>query len=264
MKILVVVTLLSLVFPAISFSQPQQMRATLVTMTSTFNFQGDTLAGATCFLITKEGKQYFVTAAHLFKASHKSGDVVPIRMLIQNQLEPFHANVYFHTNRNVDIAVIKLSEKISQVSNNETGKFKLSEIISQGDGISLDTTLVGIGMETFFYGFPLSNMGTEALGIKFPLVKKAVLSGVVKYNGVNVLVLDGHNNRGFSGGPVSVYDTSTKKMCLIGVISGFFPESRSVEYKGDRLSFDENSGIILCYGRQYIDEIFNSHKKDLR
>ena len=185
-------------------------------------------------------------------------------MLIQNQLEPFDANVYFHTNRNVDIAIIKLSEKVSQVSENGTGKFKLSEIISQGDGISLDTTLVGFGIETFFYGFPLTNMGTEALGIKFPLVKNAVLSGMVKYNGVDVLVLDGHNNRGFSGGPVVVYDTSKKKMCLIGVISGYFPESRSVQYKGDRLSFDENSGIILCYGRQYIEEIFNMHKKDLR
>jgi hypothetical protein len=131
MKILTTIILSLLIFPAISFSQPQQMRATLVTMTSTFNFQGDTLAGATCFLITKEGKQYFVSAAHLFKASHKSGDVVPIRMLIQNQLEPFDANVYFHTNRNVDIAIIKLPEKITQVSENGTGKFKLSEIISK-------------------------------------------------------------------------------------------------------------------------------------
>lgn len=74
-------------------------------------------------------------------------------MLIQNQLEPFDANVYFHTNRNVDIVIIKLSEKIIQVSENGTGKFKLSETITQGDEISLNSIVEGSGMETFFYGF---------------------------------------------------------------------------------------------------------------
>lgn len=119
-------------------------------------------------------------------------------------------------------------------------------------------------MDVFFYGFPLDNMGTEALGIKFPLVKKAILSGALKYNGVNVLLLDGHNNLGFSGGPVVAYDTSRKKMCIIGVLSGYFPEPMDVRCKGDRLLFNENSGIAVCYGRDYIEEIFSKNKKDLR
>ena len=235
------------IFPGILFSQHEHLRATVETMASTFNFQGDTLAGATCFMINKDGEQYFVTAAHLFKSTHKSGDVVPIRMLIRNELEPFDAKVYFHADKNIDIAIMKLPEKVSQ-----------------GRGISMDTTLVAFGLPVFFYGFPLTNMGTVGLGIKFPLVKKAIVSGSVKYNGVDVLVLDGHNNRGFSGGPVLAYDTSINKMCIVGVTSGFFPETRSVQYKGDKLSFDENSGIILCYGRRYIEDIFNKNKKDLR
>lgn len=141
---------------------------------------------------------------------------------------------------------------------------EFSEKLSQGEGISLDTTLIAFGMEVFFYGFPLENMGTEVLGIKFPLVKKAIMSGWVKYNGVDVLLLDGHNNLGFSGGPVVAYDLTRKKMCLIGVISGYFPEARDIKYKGDRLSFSENSGITVCYGRDYIEGIFRKHKKEFR
>ncbi|WP_276500772.1 S1 family peptidase [Terrimonas pollutisoli] len=241
--------------PASSFSQDhQELKATVETMASTFNFQGDTLAGATCFLVNKDGQQYFVTAAHLFKSSHKSGDTVLVRMLIQNELKPFDATVYFHANKDIDIAVFKLSEKVTQ-------SIKLLENVSQGHGISLDTTLVGFGMPVFFYGFPLTNMGTEALGIKFPLVKKAIVSGVVKYNRVEVLVLDGHNNVGFSGGPVVAYDSNLKKMCTIGVVSGYFSETKNVEYKGDKLSFDENSGILLCYGRQYVEEILATIEK---
>jgi hypothetical protein len=134
--------------------------------------------------------------------------------------------------------------------------------ILQG-GISLDTSFSTPGAEVFFYGFPLGNLGTEALGIKFPLVKKAIISGWVKNKGLDVLVLDGHNNLGFSGGPVVRYDTQSKKMNIIGVISGYVPEPINVKHKGDTLLVNENSGIIVCYGMHYIEEIFSKHKNDL-
>lgn len=235
MKTLISAILL-FVFPASPFSQP--VSATIETMASTFNFNGDTLGGGTCFMINKDDDQYFVTAAHLFKASHQSGDVVPIEILIQNQLETFDARVYFHPNKNVDVAIMKLAKKITQ-----------------GSGISLDSTFLYPGVQVLFYGFPLSNMGTVAMGIKLPLVKNAIISGQVKFAGVDVILLDGHNNHGFSGGPVLAYDTSKKTMCIVGVISSYFFEPRNVQYKGDRLSVDENSGIILCYGRRYIEDI---------
>lgn len=107
-------------------------------------------------------------------------------------------------------------------------------------------------------------MGTEALGIKFPLVKKTIVSGWVKHKGLDVLLLDGHNNVGFSGGPVVAYDTSSKKMCIVGVKSGHVPEPVDMQYKEDKISVNENSGIIVCYGRRYIEEIFTRNQKALR
>jgi hypothetical protein len=257
--------LIVFVFPATSFSQHEQSLATVETMASTFNLYGDKATG-TCFMVIKGEKQYFVTAAHLFASSRKSGDAVPIKMLIHNQLQAFDAKVYFHPNRDVDIALIKLSGDIIQ-------NLELSEEFTQPNkplvkafkstGISLDSLFLIPGMEVLFYGFPLGNLGTEALGIKFPLVKKAIVSGWVRHKALDKLVLDGHNNLGFSGGPVVAYDTSRKKMFIVGVISGYIPEPVYVQYKKNTLSIQENSGIIICYGRHYIEEIFTMNKISL-
>jgi len=236
-----IIIFLFVLFPYSSYCQP---KATIVeTMLSTFNFQGDTLGGGTCFMIDTDSRQYFVTAAHLFKTSHKSGDKVTIQMVVQNELENLEAEVFFHPNKNVDIALMKLSQKVSQ-----------------GSGISLEARNVFFGDQVYFYGFPLTNMGTEAGGFKFPLIKTATVSGQLIYDGVDVLVLDGHNNHGFSGGPVLAYDSSKKKLSVIGVVSGYYFEPRNVQFKGEKLSFDENSGIIICYGRNFIDDLLKKYK----
>lgn len=137
------------------------------------------------------------------------------------------------------------------------------EKVYYGRGISLDSTPIAFGMDVFFYGFPLGNLGTEALGIKFPLVKKAIVSGWVKYNGADVMVLDGHVNPGFSGGPVVSYDSTSERMNVVGINTGYVPEAVDLQYKGDVLSLKNNSGIIVCYGRRYIEDIFTRHKKAL-
>jgi hypothetical protein len=230
--------LLIILAPAISYSQ----HVLEPSMASTYNFQSDSLTG-TCFMVSKDGNKYFISAAHLFKSSDKSSDIVPVQILINNQLKSFDAKVYFHPDKNVDIVVMKLPKDVSQ-----------------GNGISLDTTTVDFGSEVFFYGFPLSNLGTQVTEFKFPLVKKGIISGLIKYLGVDVLVLDAHNNHGFSGGPVVAYKASNNSMCLLGVVSGYLFESRKLEYKGDRVALDENSGIMLCYGVNYINDIFKGSK----
>jgi hypothetical protein len=58
-------------------------------------------------------------------------------------------------------------------------------------------------------------MGTEALGIKFPLVKKAIVSGLVQYNGINVLLSEGDNNPGFSKGVLHSPMIRVGKRCTL-------------------------------------------------
>lgn len=254
------------ILPLISFSQKEQPEAIAETMSNIFNLSGDKLTG-TCFMVIKDGKQFFITAAHLFESSHRSGDVVPVQMVVQNQLQSFNANIYYHTNRKVDIAVIKLSEKVSQnieLPEELTKQKEFFKRLHVGNGISTDSIFTTPGMDVFFFGFPLEGLGNEIYGLKLPLVKKAVISGWINHNGVNLLLLDGHNNLGFSGEPVAVYDPTTKKMCIVGVISGYFPEPINVKQKKETLSVNANSGIIICYLTRYIEDIFATNRNYLR
>ena len=57
---------------------------------------------------------------------------------------------------------------------------------------------------------------------RLPLVKKACLSAFNEESDIGMLVLDGHNNLGFSGAPV-VYQTAgnSSSYNFAGVISGY-------------------------------------------
>ena len=254
------------VFPLIANSQIVRPEAVAEAMSNTFNLYGDKLTG-TCFMITKDGKQYFVTAAHLFQSSHKSGDPVSIRMVVQNQLQSFDGRIYFHQNRNIDIAVLKLSENISQhteLPEEYAMHREFFDHLFPGNGISTDSLIIPPAMEVFFFGFPLGNLGTEIFGLKLPLTKKAVVSGWMIHKGIHLLLLDGHNNAGFSGGPVVGYDTASKRMKIVSVISGYVPEPISVKQRKETFSVNTNSGIIISYDRRYINDIFKENSRVLR
>ena len=247
--------------PGFVFGQYEKTVPIAQAMSNTYNIYGDKFTG-TCFMVTKNGEQYFVTAAHLFEHSHRSGDEVSIQLVVQNELQSYHGRVYFHSDRKVDIAVLKLAETISQRAAipDELTKYKDTlQNIFRGNGFSTDSVFVSIGTETYFLGFPLGNLGTEVFGIKYPLLKKAIISGWVKYNGIDVLLLDGHNNLGFSGGPVVAYDEASKQMLVVGVISGYLPEPINIRQKNSMASVEENSGIIVCYDRRYMSEIFKKN-----
>jgi hypothetical protein len=260
----IILTLFCLyVCPGLVFGQYDKALPIVQAMSNTYNIYGDKLTG-TCFMVTKNKEQYFVTAAHLFESSHKSGEEVSLQLVVQNEPQTYQARIYYHPDRKVDVAVLKLSETISQNAAipDELMKYKDTiQKVFKGNGFSTDSMIVSIGMETYFLGFPLGNLGTEIFGIKYPLLKKAIVSGYVKHNGVDVLLLDGHNNLGFSGGPVVGYDETSKQMRIVGVISGYLPEPINVLQKNSTALVEENSGIIVCYDLHYIAEIFR--KNDL-
>jgi hypothetical protein len=246
------------VCPGFVFGQFDKAIPIVQALSNTYNIYGDKLTG-TCFMVTKNGEQYFVTAAHLFESSHRSGDDVSIQLVVQKELQSYHARIYYHPDRKVDVAVLKLSETISQSAAipDELAQYRDTlQKIFVGNGFSTDSMFVGVGTETYFLGFPLGNLGTEVFGIKYPLLKKAIISGWVKYNGIDVLLLDGHNNLGFSGGPVVAFDEGSKQMRVVGVISGYLPEPVNIKQKNSTASVEENSGIIVCYDRRYMVEIF--------
>jgi S1-C subfamily serine protease len=216
-------------------------------LTSTFNIFTDTSSG-TCFTVSDNNHEYIVTAKHLFRRKTQHADSVTVKINVNKIETSFKAIVYFHPNVSVDLAVLKLNKKISQDK---------SLPIKDGPKYYL-------GQECLFLGYPLFNLGSETQTDKIPFVKKAIISAFYEDKGINFLLLDGHNNPGFSGGPVIT--TSGEDQFIVGVISGFINERKSMQIRPDRrndslqysLTISENSGIIIAYPTKYITETITS------
>ena len=98
----------------------------------------------------------------------------------------------------------------------------------------------------------MSGLGMEVktdlnAGFPLPLVKKAAVSALGLEDGP--ILLDGHNNPGFSGGPVARRRTK-EEQTVIGVVSGYRFDRHNVrDANGDKTSYtyDTNTGIIIAH-----------------
>jgi hypothetical protein len=76
-------------------------------------------------------------------------------------------------------------------------------------------------------------------------------------SGIHRVYLDGHNNRGFSGGPVVFKEPGSQLFKVAAIVSGYRYSEEPI-YQGDdplQLSYRENTGIVLAYGIQHAVEL---------
>jgi hypothetical protein len=112
--------------------------------------------------------------------------------------------------------------------------------------------------DAYFLGFPYGLAWTPRVtlhqGQPIPIAKKAIVSGEIEVRpGHDVLLLDGHNNEGFSGGPVVLFPPGRSKVQVVGVVSGYRAASVAV-YAPGGASIGQvltNTGLMLAEG---IDE----------
>jgi S1-C subfamily serine protease len=200
----------------------------------------------TSFIVNRNEQQYLITAKHIFK-SVKSGTEIKFKLLTQNKLQEFSFPVSFHSDTNVDIAVIKLPPFFLK---NNTVELK-------NDGESFN-----VGQDCYFIGYPLgigTLMENEYLGI----YKRAVFSGILK---PGLLLFDAHNNVGFSGAPVLTSQGSYKEQFVLGVVSGYQSEKQTVnvvnpnkkkQKEPTSYSYNVNSGIMRVWGIKYANDIID-------
>lgn len=198
----------------------------------------------TCFTYYNGGIEYLVTAKHVISGIGNSGEV---QIYHEDTWKNIHVSVYYHTNKKVDVAVMSSETRII---NNPL------EIQYSMDGISP-------GQDTFFLGYPyglFSNLGDNLNGsFPIPFIKKGTCASIIKENGQNILYLDGHNNPGFSGGPVCFTNLFSKKHHIAGVVSAYRlnnpQQILNAQHEKIDLLYMENSGIIICYPINCVDEI---------
>src|SRR5690606_36920648 len=78
-----------------------------------------------------------------------------------------------------------------------------------------------------------------------------IISGFVFNNEIlNTILLDGHNNPGFSGGPVvSKIPNTNNEFNVVSVISGFRADQQHalINNQPTAITFRSNTGIIISY-----------------
>lgn len=205
------------------------------------------------FAIEKDGRTLILTAKHIFP-NIKENDSITLEVLQNKSWKSIKGIVHIHSNQNLDALVIDLGYSFF--------KNKQYEDFINVDGNAL------FGDDCFFFGYPLSlhteMQPTENDGYPVPLIKKAILSGQMEINGLKSPFLDGNNTPGFSGGPIFIksYEKGTGKSnwSLLGLISGYYPQTNNIQTPQGIRSYHENSGIISVSDIIYIKEIIKSIK----
>jgi len=118
-----------------------------------------------------------------------------------------------------------------------------------------EPTLEGIafGQDLYFLGFPyglFSESGDLNNHYPFPFVKKGILSATGEgFGDPGIFFIDGHNNPGFSGGPVVFVPYGKKEFRIAGVVSGFQTVGEPVYDQVGSAShfFKVNTGLMVAY-----------------
>jgi S1-C subfamily serine protease len=219
-----------------------QVRGNVLSRVYQIRYAGYT---GTSFIIDYSGAQYFVTAEHMVKDAGPTASVdildshgvwFPIKFTILHGSYPCS-----------DVAVLVPSDLGTKFMTNE------------------DTPPLGgwiVSQEVYFLGFPygLFNSGVDEQKqrIVVPLVKHGYLSASLTCDAVypkgsaekRLLLLDGINNHGFSGGPVIGPNLSLPDhpMGLLGIVSGYKNDPTPINVNGveaPNVSAAANSGIII-------------------
>jgi len=208
----------------------------------------------TCFAVDVEGRQYFITAKHVARGLRESDTV---QVFHESQWKELGVRLAGLTEDPVDVAVLVPSYKLIW-----------------GSKLEPSSTGMVFGQDVYFLGFPYGlrcEVGDLNRGFPVPFVKKAILSAFGNKD-TGEFYLDGHNNPGFSGGPV-VFERPGKirpqisgqivalEYQVAGVVSAyrFHPEPI---YKGETdtsLRYRANTGIVMCYNINKALEIIRSN-----
>lgn len=204
---------------------------------------GDSTGG--CFTIDVDGKQYIVTARHV--VANITG-TTNISIFHDNQWKEIEVTLVGHCDNEIDISVLATNIQISPTH-------------------PLEPSMGGIvyGQDVYFLGFPYGmtgEMGEMNRDFPLPFVKKAIVSCLqTSQNNAQIVFLDGHNNPGFSGGPVVFKEPNRNEFKVAAVISGYRYNEEPI-YQGDQqipLAYRYNTGIIISYSVKHAVDLIHTN-----
>jgi S1-C subfamily serine protease len=200
---------------------------------------------ATCFTIDVDSRQYIVTTRHALPGA---GQNVTIQLQHEGQWNDLHCEVVGLAPDDVDIAVLAPPQAISP-----------------SHPLEPTTKDLYLSQDAYFLGFPFgiqAEVGGLNADFPLPLVKKVCVSLLAFDTGrCKYFLLDGHNNPGFSGGPV-VYSQPGQLAAVrvAGVISGykFVWDKVYIENQETELAVKYNTGIVIAYSIDYAVDLIRN------
>jgi S1-C subfamily serine protease len=189
----------------------------------------------TAFTIEINERQYLITANHVVSGI-KDGESISI--FHDSNWEDIPVKLINCDKPDVDIIVLAASQQLTPT-------------------LPLEPTMDGLvfGQDVYFLGFPFGFFTEDRGGFNnrfpFPFIKKGIISAIDKSSdGIVSLFVDGHNNPGFSGGPIVFVDLNTQKLKVGGVVSGYHSQEAPIYYQGTQLPFvsNLNTGLLVGYG----------------
>lgn len=202
-------------------------------------------ATGSCFTMEVEGRQYICTAKHCVEG-FGSGD--QLQILKEGDWHTFSPTLVGYGTYHADICVLAVD-------------FQLSPSY----GLNWDSAKMGPVQEVYFLGFPYGwHVKSYDPDWRYPkpLVKRGTLSGTENASAV-VHYIDGHNNPGFSGGPVVYTNTMPGSwLSVAAVISGFMYEPEPIvdqQNQSTVLRYLSNTGIIVAYDIRHALEAVRSN-----
>lgn len=183
----------------------------------------------TAFTIDVNARQYLVTAHHVV---HAFESIKGIEYFGYGAWNAVAAELVGHGNGGIDVSVLAMEKLLTPPG---------LPVLASSEGLTY-------GQDMYFLGFPydiLGNVVFDTEGFHLPFVKRATMSCFAG----DMYFLDGHNNPGFSGGPVLFGPIGKTPTNIAGIISGYkavpepvFDQDRSTEF-----IVKQNTGIIVTY-----------------
>ena len=188
------------------------------------------LETGTAFTIEEEGREYLVTARHI---AHSLQGTSEIEVFKDRGWFPLQVTVIGHAPGEVDISVLAPAERLTPT--------RPLPLPASSKGLTY-------GQEAFFLGFPygIGDNFLRETGHPLPFVKRVTVSTLFG----RPYLLDGHNNPGFSGGPVVFCPPARREFQVAAVVSGYRWASapvRDQEDKDTEFHLRENTGIVVAY-----------------
>lgn len=185
----------------------------------------------TTFTVDVNNRQYLVTARHVLAEFDTDG---VIKVFASGEWVPMPVELVGHAPGDVDITVLAPNRRLTP-----------TDLPMKPLGQDARLTY---GQDVYFLGYPYGFLGRYIFGpdgYPMPFVKKAVVS---LFDGA-VFYLDGHNNPGFSGGPVVFQEAGSQEFKVAAVVSGYQAVSEPVFHgpSDTGLTVSHNTGIIVTH-----------------